>query len=192
MRTFLIVFSVLFVVAAALFYAETRSRHQMVVSTTEETREPETNPEIRAALIEHFGADANGIQVRERDHAVALFGEVSQRSTQELAEEVVMSLDGIVVVHNFLDLHASEVDTAQELITHAELEARDAMLETGVKTRLTSDIGDEAFDISVEACDGVVSLRGDLPDQERHAVAIRTAGSVDGVRKVIDLLEVTA
>ena len=104
-----------------------------------------------------------------------------------------MAVDGIVVVHNFLELApGSAQEPLDAIISTAELEARDALLESGVKTRLASDIGDEAFEISVEACEGVVSLRGDVPDQERHAVAVRAATSVGGVTRVIDLLEVSA
>lgn len=193
MRTFLIVTAVIVVtVAAALLYAALRSDNEPVAAATEEVRDTSASLVVKTELVRQFGADATSIIVHATDGAVSLSGTVAERSTQELAEEVVMALDDVVVVHNFIDLEPRGLTTPGELIADAELEVLDAILETGVKNRLTSDIGDEAFAISVEACDGVVSLSGDLADEERHDVAIRATREVPGVTRVIDLLEVAA
>ncbi|MBI2214640.1 MAG: BON domain-containing protein [Acidobacteria bacterium] len=193
MRTFLIVTSLIVILAAALLYAAARSDHEFVATATENVRQATDNLEIRTALVRHLGPDAAHIRVRAQDGAVSLSGEVEQRSTQELAEEVAMSVDGVKMVHNFIDLEADSAAAGPAvLLTNVELEARDALLEAGVKTTLASEIGDAAFHISVEACDGVVSLRGDLPDQERHQIAIRSVEGIPDVARVIDLLEVAA
>lgn len=55
---------------------------------------------------------------------------------------------------------------------------------------LAAEIGRHAFDLEVECSDGVVSLRGTVPDEERHRIALRAAESTSGVKKVIDLLRV--
>ncbi|MCM2315187.1 MAG: BON domain-containing protein [Thermoanaerobaculia bacterium] len=192
MKTFLIVTSMIVALAAAFLYAASRSDNEMIAVATEDVRDTSASLLIKTELIRHFGTDAKGIRVRATDNAVSLSGRVAERSTQELAEEVVRAIDGVDVVHNFIDLESGALNTPAELLSNAELEARDALLETGVKTRLTSDIGDEAFAISVEACDGVVSLRGELPDDERREVAIRATREVPGVTRVIDLLEIAA
>ena len=192
MKTFLIVTSMIVALAAAFLYAASRSDNEMIAVATEDVRDTSASLLIKTELIRHFGTDATGIRVRAVDNAISLSGKVAERSTQELAEEVVRAIDGVAVVHNFIDLESGARTTPGELLTNAELEARDSLLETGVKTRLTSDIGDEAFAISVEACDGVVSLRGALPDDERHDVAIRATRDVPGVTRVIDLLEIAA
>jgi len=38
--------------------------------------------------------------------------------------------------------------------------------------------------------EGVVSLRGELPDEARRGFALKAARSVDGVKKVIDLIKI--
>lgn len=193
MKTFMFVSSfLLVVVAAALLYTASHSRQQAGITIAEYVPEPAMTSDIKAALFRSFGQDASHIHVKAQKNAVSLSGIVSERSTRELAEEVVKSVDGVVVVHNFLDLDSSDAAIPGQLLIHAERAARDAVIETGVKTKLTSDIGTEAIAVSVEACDGVVSLRGDLPDEQLHAEAIHTAESVAGVERVIDLIEVAA
>ncbi len=44
--------------------------------------------------------------------------------------------------------------------------------------------------IEVEASDGVLSLRGSLADDDHREIALRTARSMPGARKVLDLLRV--
>jgi osmotically-inducible protein OsmY len=40
--------------------------------------------------------------------------------------------------------------------------------------------------------DGVVSLRGELPDEAQHGFTLTAARSVDGVKKVNDLIRITS
>jgi osmotically-inducible protein OsmY len=66
----------------------------------------------------------------------------------------------------------------------------DADLETQVKSRLLGELGRFALEIEVEATDGVVSLRGWVPDAARERFALDTAQGVRGVERVIDLIRV--
>lgn len=172
--------------------AETKSDESMVDQVTDEVSDTLTHLQIRTELLQSFGTDALGIDVGVENDVVILEGKVARRSTQELAEEVAMSIDGITQVHNRLKLESGEPHTAGEILTNAELETRDAYLETKVKGELSSEIGDEVFDIEVEAVDGVVSLRGTLPDSERRDIALSTAEGVSGVDRVIDLIDVAS
>jgi osmotically-inducible protein OsmY len=192
MRTILTVTSALVILGVAVLYASTGSHERVITEVKEDVRDTSRALAVKAALIEHFGRDAINIDVVVDENVASLSGEVEKRSTMELSEEVTKSLERITVVHNFLSHSASDVDSVSDLVTHAELEMRDAVLETKVKTELVTDVGDAALAISVEACDGVVSLRGALPDKERRAVAVRTARSLPNVVKVIDLLQVTS
>ena len=54
----------------------------------------------------------------------------------------------------------------------------------------SKEIGRYALDLEVEATDGVVSLRGKLPDRLRKRLALDTAKETQGVKTVIDLLDV--
>jgi len=69
------------------------------------------------------------------------------------------------------------------------MEVRDAVLESRVKTTLLRELGTTGFDVEVEATDGEVSLRGTLVDENRHEIAIQSAEKVDGVERVVDLIE---
>jgi osmotically-inducible protein OsmY len=54
---------------------------------------------------------------------------------------------------------------------------------------LASEIGSHAWSVEVEATDGVVSLRGTVPDRQRRQIAVKAAKDTKGVRKVVDLIK---
>jgi len=60
----------------------------------------------------------------------------------------------------------------------------------GAPDRLASEIGSHAKDVNVEAVDGVVALRGTVPDEARHKLALDSLARLAHVSKVIDLLRV--
>mgnify|MGYP001048711759 CR=1 FL=1 len=61
-------------------------------------------------------------------------------------------------------------------------------LESRVRHVLLRAIGVPAARVEVEATDGVVSLRGQLPDRDASRLAVEAARGVPGVRRVVDLL----
>jgi hyperosmotically inducible protein len=154
-----------------------------------------TNAAIRAdvyvALLEKLGRDGLPIDVEVHGSQAVLTGQVDQRSTQELAEEVALSVSGIRSVDNRVTVaeEASRTPVGQA-VSHTELEVQDAVLEARVGRALLAEIGRYAFDVEVESTDGAVSLRGTLPDQERKSLALRTVEKISGVKKVVDLLRV--
>jgi osmotically-inducible protein OsmY len=142
--------------------------------------------EVRDALLEKLGKDAVAIRVTVDGKKAILTGEVPTRSAQELSEEVARSIEGIKKVDNRLKVVAPSGETSST----ADEEVADAMLESRVKRSLYSELGKRARQVEVEATDGVVSLRGKLPDENRKQLALVTAGKVEGVKQVIDLLTV--
>ena len=146
-----------------------------------------TELKVRAALLEKFGTDALGIKVTVVGDRVTLTGAVSKRSTEELAEEVARSVEGVKKV----DLRLEVVSSGGQTGGNAEAEANDSLLESKVKMALASEIGRHAWKVEVEATDGVVSLRGTVPDRERREIAVKAAKNTKGVRKVVDLIRTT-
>jgi hyperosmotically inducible protein len=147
--------------------------------------------EIQDALLEKGGAGAVGIRVTVDGNKAILTGEVGTRAAQELAEEVALSVQGIKSVDNRLKLATPPAGTGPEKAgRNMEQELADAKLESKVKRHLYSEIGRRARQVEVEATDGVVSLRGELPDASRKQIALQTVGKTNGVKKVIDLLRV--
>lgn len=147
---------------------------------------------IRLALLEKLGRDGLGIKVDVDRGRTKLTGEVDKRSTQDLAEEVVKTVPGVQGVDNDITNRAEAAPgtPVARVVGHAEHKVDDAVLEMRVGKNLLEEIGRYALDLEVEASDGVISLRGTLPDRERKSLALKAAGAVSGVTKVIDLLKV--
>lgn len=66
----------------------------------------------------------------------------------------------------------------------------DSYLTTAVKTKLLGDTGLKSFDIHVETTHQVVALSGTLPTQALKDQAETVAKSVDGVKDVVNNIEV--
>ena len=147
----------------------------------------EMEASIRAALVDKLGADAKTIHVAFFDGKVVLSGKVAQDATQEIAKEVALWVPGVNRVEN-------EIESAnpRRALGGGKMidETKDTTLETEVSMALRNEIGDHSKPLEVETCDGVVSVRGPVPDKARHDLAIAAAKKVGGVTKVIDLLRV--
>lgn len=148
--------------------------------------------DVRLALLDKLGDDVLGVTVDAVGGRVSLLGAVDKRATQELAEEVAKSVPGVLSVDNRLSAREGEPESTAvgKAAGHTEREVGDAVLEMRVGKNLLAEIGRYALDLEVEATDGVVSLRGTLPDRERKSLALRAARGTSGVRRVVDLLKV--
>lgn len=147
--------------------------------------------EIRELLFEKGGERALNIQVTVDRTKAILTGQVPTRAAQELAEEVALSVDGIKSVTNRLRVTPPPGGNAvQKADRTLEEETADAYLESKVKRHLYTEIGKRAKDLEVEAVDGVVSLRGTLPDASRKQIALDAATKTKGVKRVVDLIKV--
>jgi osmotically-inducible protein OsmY len=147
--------------------------------------------DVRLALIDKLGFDALSITVDTAGGSVFLTGGVEKRATQELAEEVARSVPGVSKVDNRLSLKGGSAETPVEhAVSSTELEVQDAALELRVGKNLLGEIGRHALSLEVESTDGVVSVRGRVPDRQRKELALQAAQGTPGVKKVIDLIEV--
>jgi osmotically-inducible protein OsmY len=146
--------------------------------------------DVRLALIEKLGFDALSVNVDTTGGHVYLTGGVEKRATQELAEEVARSVPGVTKVENRLALKGgSEATAVGQAVESTELEVQDAALELRVGKNLLGEIGRHALSLEVESTDGVVSVRGRVPDRQRKELALQAAQDTPGVKKVIDLIE---
>jgi osmotically-inducible protein OsmY len=160
-------------------------------SRGEDVAEAGLAADVRIALLDKLGWDAMDIDVEVDGGRARLNGKVDKRTTQELAEEVALSVSGVQRVDNRLRVKEGRSATpVSQAVGTAELEVQDAVLEMRVGKNLLAEIGRYAMDLEVEATDGVVSLRGTLPDRERQRLALRVAEETSGVKQVVDLLQV--
>jgi hyperosmotically inducible protein len=144
-----------------------------------------TETRVRSLLLEKLGDDALPIAVRAAGSTVLLAGVVQKRSTAELAKEVALSADGVKDVKD--DLKEASPDNP---FKRAGKGMKDVGLESLVKNRILVHAGKSAFKVEVEAVDGVVSIRGTVSPETVDAV-LRTARETKGVKKVVDLLQVS-
>lgn len=146
----------------------------------------ETEKAIAAALVDKLGDDAKTIKVAFFDGKAVLSGKVTEDATQELAKEVALYVAGVTKVEN-------EVEAAKERkfgTGKVAAETEDSSLESEVKNALHKEIGTHSSGVEIETCNGVVSIRGTVPDKARHELAVAAAKKVPGVKKVVDLIRV--
>jgi len=138
---------------------------------------------VKAKLIDKLGADALRITVSVSGETATLTGEVAKSPSQGLAEEVALSVNGIKKVNNKVTVKDAAGPAAA-----SEASVKNVALEMKVKGILLTEIGTNALKIEVEAVDGVVSLRGKLENPDASKAAIKRTRSIEGVKKVVDLL----
>jgi len=69
--------------------------------------------------------------------------------------------------------------------------AEDTMITTKVKTKLTTDRVKNLVSVNVETKDGVVDLKGTVPNEQAKAEAERLAKDTDGVVSVTNNIKVS-
>ncbi|MCX7895335.1 MAG: BON domain-containing protein [Thermoanaerobaculum sp.] len=146
---------------------------------------------VRVALLEHLKQDALRVGVKVSASTVLLEGVVRTRASQALAEEVARSVPGVERVVN--RLRVEEVPSGSPVaraVGRVEQEVADALLEAKIKAHLLEVMGLAAFQVEVEATDGVVSLSGRVQESEQRRLAEKTAQAVPGVVEVHNLLRV--
>jgi osmotically-inducible protein OsmY len=147
---------------------------------------------VRVKLLDRLGTDALGVEIEAAGGRVRLSGTVAERSTQELAEEVARSVRGVRRVDNriALELRRDRPGPVGRAAAETERELSDASLESRVKSKLLGELGRWALDVEVEAADGVVSLRGWVPDAARKRLALDAARDARGVERLVDLIRI--
>lgn len=146
---------------------------------------------VKVALLEHLKKEALKVEVEASGTTVTLEGVVSSRGYQSLAEEVARSVSGVTKVENRVQVAEAPgggpVSRAARMV---EQETADALLEAKIKAKLLEVMGVAAFQVEVEAAEGVVSLSGTVKEKEQKALAEKTAKAVPGAVEVHNLLRV--
>jgi osmotically-inducible protein OsmY len=143
---------------------------------------------VEKLLVAKLGDDAGTIRVTLVKGKAILTGAVKGRAVKELAEEVALSAAGVKKVDNQISSESTGTIGKGKF----REEAADAELESDVQKALKAEIGSHTKTIEIEACGGWVSLRGSTPDAARREITLKTTAKVDGVKKVIDLLVLSA
>lgn len=124
---------------------------------------------------------------------VVLTGKVNSDLDKELAEELVLSLDGVMDVDNNLtvvkDMDAKTTDTDMDTDDN---DLTDAKITTVITTRFLFDSEVDGTDIDVDTDNGVVKLKGSVESEAEKQLAIKIAKNAEDVRDVVDELTIVA
>lgn len=138
---------------------------------------------VKARLLRDTEVPGGGtIDVDAKDGVVTLFGMVPTQSAQAAAMLTVIKTDGVRRVENLL-----------EVVPEARLEVtrtHDRALATSIEERLAQRSELAATELDVAVCNAVARLQGRLPSERERAIAVQTARQIEGVRAVVDQLDV--
>ena len=141
---------------------------------------------IAALLVDKLGPDAQSIRVTVVGDKVTLTGQVTERSTQEIADDVAMFVDGVKKVDNQVKATKNPSFGTEKM----KKEMADSELERAVEKKVKGELGAHYKTISIECTAGVCSISGIVPDQARLDLAVKTASSVEGAKKIVALLKI--
>jgi len=148
---------------------------------------------VRVALLERLKEDGLRVTIEVRGGDVELSGRVEKGENVPLAGRVAASVEGVRSVRSRVTVVTGD-RVAEPPVAHVlgavERTLADALLDAQVKTRLLTELGKVAFEVWVDARQGVVTLSGTVPDADRRRLAVAIATATSGVREVRDQLTV--
>lgn len=139
---------------------------------------------LKAELAADPITDAMDIDIEVDRDRVQLNGFVKSDEARERAEELALAINGVESVTNNLEISEGERRTGEYI--------DDKTLTAKVKAALAKNDFAKSYTIDVEANRGIVSLGGHVDTEQQLEMAEKAAKSVEGVRDVINNLEVRA
>lgn len=125
---------------------------------------------------------------------VILTGKVNSELDKELAEELVLSLDGVMDVDNQLtviaDKNAVMKGKDMDKDDSVESDLTDAKITTVITTRYLFNSEVSGTNIDVDTDRGVVTLNGTVNSEAEKQLAVKIAANAEDVRDVKDNLTI--
>jgi hyperosmotically inducible protein len=137
---------------------------------------------VRSRLIRHPGVAPFAIDVDTNDGVVTMFGSVGAEVDRREAGRQAMMVSGVKDVRN--ELQVVSLDAAKQI------EKSDGKIRDSVEQRLGARDGLGNDDIEVGVANGVVRLTGSVDQSGDRMAALSLARTTQGVRSVIDDLQV--
>jgi osmotically-inducible protein OsmY len=157
-----------------------------------------TDPAVQAANLD-VDADA-------KNNKVTLSGTVPTETLRTQAVEMAKAARPALAITDKIDVKPAEISRSEyteEMARGAREKAKasgdkigtsinDAWIHTKIASKLISDKDTPARKINIDVVDGVVTLRGEVNTPTAKDEADRVAKDTEGVRRVRNLLKVTA
>jgi hyperosmotically inducible periplasmic protein len=130
------------------------------------------------------------INVDTRDGVVTLHGTVPDDIHRQLAVEFARNADGVTEVRDELRVIAAADESRGEAGKRFGESVHDAGLTASVKLALAFERGVKATRISVHTDRGTVTLAGQIDSEAERQLAERVARDTEGVKDVVNHLQV--
>ena len=127
------------------------------------------------------------VNVETKSGKVTLQGTADSAAAKELAGALANNTHGVVSVNNTLVVDPSKTTLAQSVekkTAKVEQVFSDSWITTKVKSTLMYSSNVNSSNISVSTKNGVVSLSGKVNSGAEHALALKLANNVRGVKSV--------
>jgi len=177
---------------AALVLATTAMGAQ-ASSWENESKDAWIDGKAETVLLMNTNLNNFDINTDVKNGKVVLTGKVNSDLDKELAEELVLSLDGVTSVDNELTV-VKNADTKNKKMKSDSTESglTDAKITTVITTRFlfNSEVG--GTDIDVDTDKGVVKLSGTVGSDAEKQLAVKIAKNAEDVRDVVDNLTIVA
>lgn len=130
------------------------------------------------------------INVDTRDGVVTLHGTVPSDIHRDLAVEIAKNADGVRGVENELRVAPGNGDGPDEAEKSFGEAVHDASTSASIKLSLAFERGVKASHITVHTDRGTVTLAGEVDSQAERQLAARIAHDTEGVKHVVNQLQV--
>jgi hyperosmotically inducible protein len=133
-----------------------------------------------------FGDDrlkGSHIKVKTTNGVVTLTGSATGSESKAAAEEVAKNVDGVKSVDDELTTPSSS-GSMHHAVAKSERVGSDSWITTKVKSEILADSVSKGFKVGVKTVNGVVMLRGTLPNDDAVAHIKDLAEKVQGVKSV--------
>lgn len=176
------------ILAAALLAGLSASAMASQNTWQKEAMDAWIDGKAEATLLFNGNLDSFDINTDVKMGEVTLTGKVDNSIEKELAEELVMGIEGVKSVNNELTVFNTDInDNAQEASQFT-----DAKINTVITSRLLFDSQVSGTAIDVDVDNRQVTLSGKVESTAERDLAITIAKNADDVDKVIDKLVVEA
>lgn len=182
---------------------------QSTAATQTKKSDSDLSSLIATKIANDKALSPDAIKVKVEGGVVTLSGMVAKDADKVRAEELA-NVPGVVRVENKLTSREKATDkvkgtagTVADKSKKGAEKTKDAVSKTGevitdgwissrIKTKFMADEALRASSIKVDTNDHVVTLSGAVPDEAAHTKALAAAKEVEGVKRVVDKLQIAS
>lgn len=150
--------------------------------------------EGKAESLLFFNKHLNGydLDVEIKDAVATLKGVVSQEIEKDLAQELVLGIQGIDQVKNRIQVMAkTQKNTAGSAANSLGVKVKDAAITARIKTKLLANSNVSGMKVNVDTSQRLVTLRGEAQSLIQRDLIEQIAANTDGVKRVLNQIEIS-